>query len=57
MSEFQITKKSMDYSTQKLVKLEVFLLWGTFDLSNGIFWLCGLTGSIAEIFTDVHENF
>jgi len=32
MSKFEITKKSIDYSTRKLEKLRFFLLWGTFDL-------------------------
>jgi len=57
MSEFQINKKYMDYSTRKLAKWGVYLLWGTFDLQNGTFWPCGLTGSIAKVLTDVHEIF
>jgi len=32
MSEIQIIKKSLDYNTQKLAKLGIFLLWGKFDL-------------------------
>ena len=55
MSEFQITKKCMDYSTRKSAKWGVYLLWGTFDLQNGTFWPWGLTGSIAKRLTDVHE--
>jgi len=57
MSEFQITKKSMNYSTRKLDKWGVYLLWGTFDLCNGKFWSCGPTDSRAKVLTDVHKNF
>jgi len=57
MSEFQINKKYMDYSTRKLAKWGVYLLWGTFDLQNGTFWPRGLTRSIAKVLTDVHDKF
>jgi len=57
MSEFQITKNSMDYNTRKSAKWGVYLLWGTFELENGTFWSLGLTGSIAKVLTDVHEIF
>ncbi|KAG5593520.1 hypothetical protein H5410_044034, partial [Solanum commersonii] len=34
----QITKKSIDYSTQKLVKWGVYQLRGSFGFDNGPFW-------------------
>jgi len=35
MSEFQITKKSMDYSSRKSTKLGVFLLWAHLTFKIG----------------------
>ncbi|KAG5588774.1 hypothetical protein H5410_049208 [Solanum commersonii] len=55
-SELWITKKSIDYSTQKLTKWGVALLRGSFDLENGSFSLRGPTSSIAKVLTDVHEK-
>jgi len=57
MSEYQITKMSMDYSIQKLAKLGFFFLWGTFDVYNRKFWPLELTGSISRVLTDVHKIF
>jgi len=57
MSELQITKKSVDYSTRESAKWGVYLLWGTFDLCNRKFLSCGLTGTRAKVLTDVHRNF
>ena len=57
MSEFQITKKSVDYSTQKSAKWWVYLIRGTFDIYNATIWSWGLTGSTAKVLTDVHEIF
>jgi len=37
-SEFQITKKAMDYSTRKSAKWGVYVLRILFDLENGPFW-------------------
>jgi len=57
MSEFQITKKSMDYRTRKLAKWGVYMICGKFDLQNGTFWMWGLTGSIAKVLKVAHEKF
>ena len=37
MSDFQITKKSMTYSTGKSVKLGVYLLWSHLTFKMGRF--------------------
>ena len=57
MSESQITKKSVDYSTRKSEKWWVYLIRGTFELYNETIWSSELTGSIAKVLTDVHINF
>jgi len=56
MSEFQITKKLIDYSIRKSANWGVYLIRGTFDLQNGMFWPWGLIGSIAKVLTDFHEK-
>jgi len=55
--EFQITKKYMDNSTRKSAKWGVYLLQGSFDLENGLFWLWRPTGSIGMVLTYVHVKF
>ncbi|KAG5611835.1 hypothetical protein H5410_023116 [Solanum commersonii] len=55
-SEFRITKISKDYSTRKLVKLGVYLLWGLFDFKNGSFWPWWPSGSITKVLTDIYVN-
>ncbi|KAG5576379.1 hypothetical protein H5410_056513 [Solanum commersonii] len=42
-SEIRITKRSMDYSTQKLTKQEVYPFQAT--------------GSVTKVLMDVHKNF
>ncbi|KAG5576360.1 hypothetical protein H5410_056494 [Solanum commersonii] len=48
-SEIWITKRSMDYSTQKLAKQWVYLLRGSFDLENGVLCPSRPTGYIAKM--------
>jgi len=38
MSEFIFTKKYVDYNTRISAKWGVYLLWGIFDLENGMFY-------------------
>ncbi|KAG5576371.1 hypothetical protein H5410_056505 [Solanum commersonii] len=56
-SQIRITKRYMDYSTQKSPKQGVYPLRGPFDLENGLFYPSGPIGSIAKVLTDVRENF
>ncbi|KAG5576364.1 hypothetical protein H5410_056498 [Solanum commersonii] len=53
-SKIWITKISMDYSSRKLAKREVYLLRGLFDLENGTVCLSGQTTSKAKVLMDVH---
>jgi len=41
MSEFQINKKYMDYSTRKLAKWGVYLLWALLTYKMGRFGRVG----------------
>lgn len=54
---FWITKKIRDYTTQKLAKWGFYLLWGSFDLQYGPFWLSGPTGSIDNVLMCVDKKF
>ncbi|KAG5576471.1 hypothetical protein H5410_056605 [Solanum commersonii] len=56
-SKILMTKRSMDYSTQKVAKLGVYSLWDSFDLENGMIFPSEPIGSIAKVLTDVHEIF
>ncbi|KAG5576355.1 hypothetical protein H5410_056489 [Solanum commersonii] len=49
--EIRITKRSMDYSRQKLVKWVVYQLRGLFHLENGLKF-----GSPKDPWTIAHEN-
>ncbi|KAG5576422.1 hypothetical protein H5410_056556 [Solanum commersonii] len=56
-SEIWITKRFMEYSTQKSTKWGIYLFWGSFDFVNRSICTSRQTGSIARVLTDVHEKF
>lgn len=50
-----ISKKSIDYSTRKIINL-VFLVWGSFDLENVHVCLLKPSGSIKKVVMNFHKN-
>ena len=52
----RITQKMVSYSTQNSLKWGVCLLWGLFDLLNGLDGPWGKTVYIDKVLTDIHKK-